>query len=153
MAPTCPICGGPFVADRTVPGPAQPVPHGRSHVTRVYLMGWSLGYDDHWDRDIGYGVPAYCDFPGCGAEIDRGLAYVCGGEPYGGEHGCGLYFCGKHLRWFGRFRRCVCHRCGQGKPPFTPTPDHPTWVQHKLTDASWATWRAEHPAFVAAHTA
>ena len=35
-------------------------------------MGWSLGYDGRWKRDIGYGVPAVCDFPGCNEEIDRG---------------------------------------------------------------------------------
>ena len=62
-------------------------------------MSWALGYDSQWMRDIGYGLPAYCDHPGCMAEIDRGLAYVCGSEPYGGEHGCGLYFCDKHLRF------------------------------------------------------
>lgn len=42
-------------------------------------MGWSIGFDSNWNRDIGYGVPAFCDHPGCTAEIDRGLAYVCGG--------------------------------------------------------------------------
>ena len=36
-------------------------------------MSWSIGYDDNWDRDIGYGVPAYCDHPGCNEEIDRGF--------------------------------------------------------------------------------
>ncbi len=53
-------------------------------------MGWSIGSDG--DRDIGYGVPAECDHPDCTAEIDRGLSYVCGGDPYGGEYGCGLFF-------------------------------------------------------------
>jgi hypothetical protein len=46
-------------------------------------MSWAIGYDGRWKRDIGYGVPAYCDHPGCNEEIDRGLAHVCGGEPYG----------------------------------------------------------------------
>lgn len=59
-------------------------------------MSWAVGYDAKWHRDIGYGVPATCDYPGCAAEIDRGLGYVCAGEPYGGEHGCGLYFCDAH---------------------------------------------------------
>ena len=44
-------------------------------------MGWAVGFDNNWNRDIGYGVPAICDFPGCGEEIDRGLGYVCGGGP------------------------------------------------------------------------
>lgn len=39
-------------------------------------MGWSVGFDENWQRDIGYGVPAYCDHPQCKAEIDRGLDYV-----------------------------------------------------------------------------
>lgn len=111
-------------------------------------MGWSPGYDPKWNRDIGYGVPAYCDFPGCGAEIDRGLAHVCAGEqPYGGEHGCGLYFCGKHLLW--SEHGFACAQCVQGKPPFTPTADHPDWLQHKQTHPSWADWRAEHPEIAA----
>jgi hypothetical protein len=103
-------------------------------------MGWSIGYDSTWDRDIGYGVPAYCDHPGCGKEIDRGLAYVCGGEPYGGDFGCGLYFCAEH-RGFGRHQ--LCERCTYHKEPFDPTPDHPTWLRHKLKDLSWARWRQE----------
>lgn len=59
-------------------------------------MGWAVGYDPNWQRDIGYGVPAVCDHPGCDKEIDRGLGFVCGGDVYGGEHGCGLFFCGEH---------------------------------------------------------
>mgnify|MGYP003423113913 CR=1 FL=1 len=108
-------------------------------------MGWSIGYDHNWDRDIGYGVPAYCDHPGCGAEIDRGLSYVCGGQPYGGDRGCGLYFCGKHLFPYFRLPQ-LCERCGpRKKTPFDPTPDHPVWIQHKLTDESWQEWRDENP--------
>ena len=111
-------------------------------------MGWSVGYDPNWRRDIGYGVPAICDHPGCGAEIDRGLAYVCGGEPWGGDEGCGLFFCSAHMR-FGEERQ-VCERCLNGAEPCTPTPDTAEWVQHKLTDPTWQTWRDEHPDEVAA---
>lgn len=53
-------------------------------------MSWAIGYDENWKRDVGYGVPAICDHPGCNEKIDRGLAFVCGGEPMGGEKGCGL---------------------------------------------------------------
>ena len=117
-------------------------------------MGWSIGFDRQWNRDIGYGVPAYCDHPKCGAEIDRGLAHVCGGEPYGGEHGCGLYFCAAHLfmPWGPRIRvwNQRCHRCINGRPPYRRlSAEHPTWIAHKLTDESWAEWRAEHPEWVA----
>jgi len=99
-------------------------------------MGWSIGYDEQWQRDIGYGVPAYCDYPTCDAEIDRGLSYVCGGEAYGGERGCGLYFCEEHLD-----HRQLCKRCVRGKDAFDPKPEHPTWLHHKATDPSWEEWR------------
>ena len=110
-------------------------------------MSWSIGFDSHWQRDIGYGVPAWCDHPKCHAEIDRGLSHVCGGEPKGGERGCGLYFCGKHLR-FTPARRGIplCARCGQWKHPFRPKPDRPEWTHHKETDPSWEAWRQERDA-------
>lgn len=115
-------------------------------------MGWSIGFDEHWQRDIGYGVPAYCDQPGCDAEIHRGLAFVCGGEPYGGERGCGLYFCAKHLFLqdaayaHSEDVAQLCERCSDGQPPFEPKPDHPAWIRHKQTHPSWAEWRAEQEA-------
>lgn len=104
-------------------------------------MGWSIGYDENWKRDVGYGVPACCDSPDCFAEINRGLAYVCcDSEPYGGERGCGLYFCRHHRNWDGR-----CRRCERGRSPYTAKRDHPDWIRHKATDESWAAWRAEDP--------
>lgn len=103
-------------------------------------MGWSVGFDERWKRDIGYGVPAYCDH-GCGEIIDRGLAYVCGGEPYGGSHGCGLFFCDEHLIMTEKGQ--LCERCYDGKEAFVPTPDHQDWIRHKLTDPSWEQWRQE----------
>lgn len=107
-------------------------------------MSWSIGFDNRWNRDIGYGVPAYCDFPGCKSEIDRGLAFVCGGEPFGGEKGCGLYFCSKHLLLNGS--RFLCERCSNGKKSFKPRKEHPDWINHKATDESWQQWRKENPA-------
>jgi len=112
-------------------------------------MGWSIGYDTNWKRDIGYGVPAYCDHPGCNEVIDRGLSYVCGGEPFGGEHGCGLYFCGKHTTYH-ETRGSVCAPCAdRRKKPFEAKPDHPDWIKWKLTDESWRQWRDENPDAVA----
>lgn len=96
-------------------------------------MGWAVGYDSTWHRDIGYGVPALCDQPGCDAHIDRGLGYVCGAGPGGAEHGCGLYFCGEHG---GGLPDCE-HTIAEG------TPDVAQWLRHKLTDPSWGQWRAE----------
>ena len=112
-------------------------------------MSWAVGYDEKWQRDIGYGVPAACDHPGCETSIDRGLGYVCGGEPFGGEHGCGLFFCAEHL-WFRMSAPMLqrCERCSNGQPPFDPTPDTAEWLEWKLTDESWAAWRAEHPELV-----
>lgn len=104
-------------------------------------MSWSIGYDENWARDIGYGVPAICDHPKCSEKIDRGLSYVCGGEPYGGEKGCGLFFCPEHLTASG-----VCRRCATKKKPFEPKPDTPEWINHKATDPSWAEWRKEQEA-------
>ena len=101
-------------------------------------MSWAVGYDERWQRDIGYGVPAECDYPDCHEKIDRGLSYVCGNEPYGGEEGCGLYFCGKHLlSWVSP----LCIRCANNEEPFTPKPDLEEWTHHKMTDPSWAEWR------------
>lgn len=112
-------------------------------------MGWSIGYDDNLDRDIGYGVPAYCDHPDCHETIDRGLAYVCSDQqPYGGEEGCGLYFCSKHQNYRGQ-----CERCRSGERPFTAKAEHPRWAKHVLTDASWASWRSSHPKKVKAYEA
>lgn len=108
-------------------------------------MSWSIGFDSTWNRDIGYGVPAYCDHPKCNAEINRGLAHVCGSEPYGGEHGCGLFFCDAHLSGW-RDNTRVCSRCDAYKPPYKyPKPEHPAWMEFKMTDPSWEEWRKQIP--------
>ena len=116
-------------------------------------MGWSIGYDHNWKRDVGYGVPAVCDHPQCNAAIDRGLAYVCGGEqPYGGDHGCGLYFCSGHLllhHFRGARLGFYCKRCISWKPPYNPKPDVREWLEHKLTDGSWKEWRDQNPEEIA----
>jgi hypothetical protein len=112
-------------------------------------MGWSIGFDTRLNRDIGYGVPAYCDHPECVARIDRGLSHVCGGEPFGGEDGCGLHFCGKHLSGYPQ----RCERCSARRAPFGKTPEHPAWIEWKLTDPSWQTWRDENPSEVATYRA
>lgn len=107
-------------------------------------MSYAIGYDSTNQRDIGYGVPATCEHPGCTEEIDRGMGHACGGGfP---EDGCGRYFCGKHGGGW------TCAACTAEADPFPLKPDHPDWVRHKLTDPSWAKWRAENPAWVAAAT-
>ena len=112
-------------------------------------MSWAIGFDTKWQRDIGYGVPAYCDHPGCNERINRGLAHVCGGDPYGGDEGCGLYFCAKHLFNLSDSNRPLCDACAGNDGNFPPKKDHPDWIHHKLTDESWAEWRKENPEFEA----
>ena len=107
-------------------------------------MGWSLGFDRNLRRDVGYGVPAICDDPECSEAIDRGLSYVCGSEPFGGDRGCGLHFCGSH-RWYSEEGASLCRRCREGAEPFLPKPDTQEWLQHKLTDPSWEEWRQANP--------
>lgn len=107
-------------------------------------MGWAVGFDTNWSRDIGYGVPAWCDHPDCNEVIDRGLSYVCAGQqPYGGDNGCGLYFCETHRGFWNDENELTCERCATGDKPFDAKPDHPKWLKHKATDPSWAAWRAE----------
>ncbi|AII28223.1 hypothetical protein VC74_gp47 [Mycobacterium phage Sparky] len=127
-------------------------------------MGWSIGYDPQTNRDIGYGVPAWCDHPDCDTKIDRGLSYVCGGAAYGGDHGCGRYFCEAHLGFAydadgddlvdadGECLPQMCKPCCTSHEhpdnpvqPFPPKSDHPEWINHKLTDPSWQQWRDENP--------
>ena len=108
-------------------------------------MGWSIGFDSNWNRDIGYGVPATCDHPKCSKRIDRGLSYVCGSEPYGGEFGCGLFFCEEHFIYrtphSSNYAVQLCPRCYRYKPAYGAKPDCKEWIDFKMTDESWAEWR------------
>lgn len=108
-------------------------------------MGWSIGYDSNWNRDVGYGVPAQCDHPGCKAEIDRGLSFVCGGEPYGGEYGCGLFVCGEHQNANNHCLQLCRHCADRRRRRLQPSADHPDWMRWKLTDESWQRWRDDNP--------
>lgn len=79
----------------------------------------------------------------CTVKIDRGLAYVCGGEAYGGEEGCGLFFCKAHL-YFGRSEDApqLCPKCFRyDHKPYKPKSNVPEWTEFKMTDPSWAEWR------------
>jgi len=89
-------------------------------------MGWAFGRGRHprtgAPRDIGYGVRAVCDQPKCRTRIDRGLYYYCGDRltvEGGGDHGCGGYFCAKHLSFH------ICEGDGENdlsvKGQFCPT--------------------------------
>jgi hypothetical protein len=113
-----------------------------------------MGYQvyERRGRDCGYGIPAECDHPKCHARIDRGLSYLCGYEPGDEQYGCGLYFCEAHLTY--RQPRdldepiSLCPRCYAYRPPYTPKPDLPEWIEWKLTDESWQQWRDENAELV-----
>lgn len=109
-------------------------------------MGWSIG-TGAYGRDIGYGVPAECDKPGCPEQIDRGLSFCCGG--YLTDYGCGLYFCGEHLSYRtprGSDRMVeLCPRCYAYKSPYNPKEDSEEWEHWKLVDESWQVWRDSNP--------
>lgn len=48
----------------------------------------------------GYGHRSTCGHDGCDKAIDRGLAYMCGDNPHGGDvDSCGLWFCDDHLTY------------------------------------------------------
>jgi len=69
---------------------------------------------------------------GRGAEIHRSLSYVCSGQPYGGDYGCNLFFCGKNI---GGFTHWCGHFC-DGAKPFDLTPDRTELTRYRLTSAS-----------------
>lgn len=77
-------------------------------------MGWAhCGINSITGKEMGYGVKGVCSHPECKQIIDHGLSYVCGGMHEGGEHGCGDYFCSKHLKYHGcDVRSCwLCEKC------------------------------------------
>lgn len=115
----------------------------------------------------GYGVTATCEHPDCNEEIDRGVSFACGDEPFS-EFGCDRYFCGKHRQYQcfldgepveeedddgeeidTDFCGFVCERCARGEQPFDYKPEHPKWVYHLLNHYSWAKWRENNPDTVA----
>lgn len=116
-------------------------------------MGWSLGFIG--GRDVGYGVPAWCEHPKCKKKIDRGLSFACGGFP-DSEYGCGLFFCDQHMTYAtiydGDETVQCCEPCAYRNEhseddyktfpaTFEQKPDHPQWIRWKLKDKSWAEWR------------
>lgn len=101
-------------------------------------MSWAVGWDSDNNRWKGYGVPCTCEHPDCSVKIDRGMSYLC--------EGCGLAFCGSHNH--GNF----CEPClnltdvgeyPDGVEPFRAKPEHPEWLNHLRTDATWAKWRKD----------
>lgn len=77
-------------------------------------MSWSNCGEDSNGRPIGYAFEATCDHPCCHKQIDRGLAYACGGMHGEDEISCEGYFCEAHRPTFvehcGRTHQ-ICSQC------------------------------------------
>lgn len=112
-------------------------------------MGWNYAIDDsraEGDQEIGYSVSAKCDLADCEVDIDRGLAYVCGGDAYGGEYGCGKFFCLPHLGWYSywtvygeeHYSPQMCPACGAEWEKQGLTEDE---YYDKLEDALYSQYR------------
>lgn len=108
---------------------------------QVYKVGHRWG---------GYGVPAICEHPNCNKEIDRGVSYACGGEPFS-QRGCDMYFCEEHLFYKKvnedgeRVFKPLCERCCDRRKSFPYKPETKEWIDHILTDESWEEWRKNNP--------
>lgn len=94
-----------------------------------------MGYSVYWHngRWQGYGVPAYCDYPGCNKEIDRGMGY---------SHKKGMNPDDPFL--------CSTHKYKDLPDDFEIdyNKEHPEWINHLLKDDSWNLWRIENPEIV-----
>lgn len=93
-------------------------------------MGWSHCGTDSEGREIGYGIEAMCDEPGCDAEIDRGLAYACGGM-HGSPPGCEGYFCPEHLVL--GVDAYLCERCKEKEMAEPLTSDELERIREQVT--------------------
>lgn len=78
-------------------------------------MGWAYCGKDNNGREIGYGIEATCDHPGCNEQIDRGMGYACGGMHGKEEYYCDKYFCSKHLFYidFVDIPYSICKECSE----------------------------------------
>lgn len=92
-------------------------------------MGYGYYTVGRAHRPAGYMVNATCDRRGCGEEIDRGLAYLCGETPHDewdDAPGCGRYYCEDHRGWVGPRGGCR-HRgskaWGRTLSDLVPNPD------------------------------
>ncbi len=92
-----------------------------------------MGYGVYWTngRWQGYGIPAYCDYPGCKEEIDRGMGYAHDKE----EMPSSVFCCKKHQE----------EKLNSFE---VEEKEHPEWLNHILTDESWEKWRNEAPEMI-----
>jgi hypothetical protein len=95
-----------------------------------------MGYSVYWanGRWQGYGIPAYCDYPGCSEEIDRGMRFQHEEDLENGTPS--VFVCNKHQETLIEEIEVDYDR------------EHPEWLKHILTDESWELWREENPEIV-----
>lgn len=92
--------------------------------------------------DQGNSVPAVCQRPDCDVVVHRGIVHICGMDPAAASGvGCGLQFCGAHLRGPGQ----TCDRCAAGEPPYPTKTEAPEFPEWRLTDPAWSAWREANP--------
>lgn len=93
-----------------------------------------MGYSVYWNngRWQGYGVPAYCDYPGCKEKIDRGMGYTHNDD----KEDNNIFCCQKH------------QDISIDSFEVDTDREHPEWLNHILTDHSWKQWREDEPEIV-----
>lgn len=89
-----------------------------------------MGYSVYWanGRWQGYGVPAYCDYPGCQEVINRGMGYQHPDD--GGDLIPRVFVCNEH-----RYKDIESFDIKRK--------EHQDWIDHVKTDDSWKQWREE----------
>jgi hypothetical protein len=97
-------------------------------------MGWAGPFQLADGRMGGYAVRASCDREDCEAEVDRGLAYVCGEMHDGDENSCGGYFCPDHLFMGIGLPNQMCEACADRYER-----EHPDEIEAALLE-----WAARH---------
>lgn len=119
-------------------------------------------------RLAGYGVPAYCNYPGCSNEIDRGMSYACCGAIHH-DSSCGGFYCSEHATPFigedeledldDEEVQAVLEGYGLEEAPLfgedglaylcshppIEFKEHPDWIKHISTDETWQKFREQKP--------
>lgn len=93
-----------------------------------------MGYSVYWHngRWQGYGVPAYCDYPECKEELNRGMGYS---HSQDNESPPSVFCCDKHI-----YKDIESFE--------VEDKEHPEWINHLLNDNSWKQWRTLNPEIV-----
>lgn len=139
-------------------------------------MSWAIGFSENQNRDVGYAVPAICDHPGCTAEIDRGIAYMCCEISPDHHATCGGFYCAYHRESYiygdelddmdeseleahniDKDSDAVAEAIDDGDivkclhEPIEKGKENAAWLEHCLKDETWQDWRNENPAMVTAY--